>query len=311
MSDLDIIKACTDLGVHKNGADLGPEMICKNINLTHIQHVYEVKKENCIKEQEKENKKKNITAINHFNETLYHTVYQSIVSGNVPLTIGGDHSLAIGSCLASKKYCDNIGLVWFDAHGDYHTFETTVTGNIHGLPFACITGQNGMELNSFFDGNFFNPQKCVLLGARSIDYPGEYINLKKAGVKIFDTDDIKKRGVENVFHDVIQIVTDGTYGFHLSIDTDVMDPETAPGVSVPEPNGISSKEFMKMIQLFMEYHEKIKSIDFVEYNPNYDVHHQTLKIITNTIDGIIKTYANQEEHVKYGLKRQMIRQPNL
>ena len=144
--------------------------------------------------------------------------------------------------------------------------------------------KTGGELSKFFNGNFFNPLKCVLIGARSIDYPGEFNNLKKAGIKVYSSEDIKNRGVEEVFQEAMKIVTDGTEGFHLSIDTDVMDPEIAPGVSVPEINGISSKSFLKMIDCFMNYHEIIKSIDFVEYNPKFDEDNKTLEIIVKALE---------------------------
>ena len=247
------------------------------------------------KELDANQKKKNINKINKFNEKLYHTVCERIEEGKIPLIIGGDHSIAIASCLASKKHNDNIGLVWFDAHADFNTFETTITGNIHGLPFACITGQNGNELSQFFDGNFFDPKKCVLVGARSIDYPGEVNNLKKAGIHIFTTEDIQNLGVKKVFDEAIKIVTDGTEGFHFSIDTDVMEPKEAPGVSVPEENGISAQSFLEMIQLFLNEKENIKSMDLVEYNPSYDKNHQTLKIIQNAMMMIINSFENKSK----------------
>ena len=293
MKRIDLIKACTDLGVHKSGADLGPDKICENINLNPINKIYEVKKLNCQKEVEGNNKKKNIVAVNQFNEILYENIDRSIKAGNLPLTIGGDHSLAIATTLASKKYFENIGLVWFDAHADFNTFETTITGNIHGLPFASITGQNGNELTRFFNGNYFNPHKCVLIGARSIDYPGETENLKRAGIKIFTTEDIKKYGVQAIFDEAIKIVTKDTKGFHFSIDTDVMDPYIAPGVSIPELEGITKEEFLETIRLFLKHKEDIKSIDVVEYNPNYDLNNKTLKIVCEAIEMIEKEYNDE------------------
>ncbi|MBQ9314334.1 MAG: arginase [Clostridia bacterium] len=286
MKVLDLIKACTDLGVNKDGAELAPNIICENVNIDKINKIYEVKKEECMKELDVNNKKKNIDSINRFNQELYHTVCKSIENGKVPITIGGDHSIAIATCLASKKYFGNIGLVWFDAHADFNTFHTTITGNIHGLPFASVVGQNGNELTQFFEGEYFNPQKCVLIGARSIDYPGEYENLKKAGINVFTTKDIKERGVKEIFESAIQIVTNGTNGFHLSIDTDVIDPKEAPGVSVPEVEGITKNEFIEMIKLFMNYKEEIKTIDVVEYNPKYDIDNITLNVVNKAINMI-------------------------
>lgn len=290
MNEIDIIKACTDLGVHISGADLAPDVICSNLQLGNIHKMYKVNKLECQKETDAENKKKNFSFVNKFNENLFHTVCNSIEDGNIPINIGGDHSLSIATCLASKKYYDNIGLVWFDAHADYNTFETTITGNIHGVPFATITGQNGNSLSEFFKGNFFDPKKCVLIGARSVDFPKENDNLKNAGIKVITTEDIKKYGIEKVFNDAIKIVTNCTEGFHLSIDVDVLNPKEAPGVSIPEIDGISPDTFLEMIKKFMIYKNLIKSIDVVEYNPNYDVKNETLNIVENALDIIIKSY---------------------
>lgn len=290
MNKVDIIKACTDLGVHKCGAELGPDVICSNLKIKNIHEMYKVNKIHCQKETNKNNLKKNFSFVNRFNENLFYTACNSLKNGNIPINIGGDHSLSIATCLASKKFYDNIGLIWFDAHADYNTFDTTITGNIHGLPFATVTGQNGNLLSEFFNGNYFDPKKCVLIGARSVDFPHENDNLKKAGIKVITTEDIKKYGIEKVFDEAINIVTSGTEGFHLSIDIDVINPNDAPGVSIPEDDGISSYTFLEIIKKFMNYKNLIKAIDVVEYNPNYDIGNETLNIVENALDIILKSY---------------------
>lgn len=286
MKKIDIIKACSDLGVHKNGADLGPDAILGNTDLKDINRIYEVKKINCIKDTEEENKRKNIDYINEFNGKLYNVVSESI-NNSLPIIIGGDHSIAIGSALASIEKYKNLGIIWIDSHADFNTFETTVTGNIHGLPFATITGQNGEDLTKFHKGNFYNPKNSVLIGARSIDYPGEYENLKKAGVTVFTTEDIKKKGMKEIIEQAIEIATNGTGGMHVSIDIDVLDPKEAPGVSVPEVDGILESDLNEGIEEIIANKEKIKSVDLVEYNPNYDVYGITLDIAKRILNKII------------------------
>ena len=289
MEKFDLIKACTDMGVHVNGTDLGPEVISNHLDKTLFYHIYSVQKKNVTKELEKENKKKNIYAVNALNEELFQTVLKSMEEGCTPLTLGGDHSLTIGSALASKQYYQNIGLIWFDAHADFNTFATTITGNIHGLPFATVTGQNGNQLTSFFKGSFYHPTKCVLIGARSIDQPGEWENLKRAGITIYTTKEIKEEGIDTICEKALNIVMDKTDGFHLSLDTDVMDPHVAPGVSVPEENGLSADEFLRAIQVFLTYRNKVKAIDLVEYNPEFDSENKTLAIIQNSIQTMLKS----------------------
>lgn len=286
MKKIDIIKACSDLGVHKNGAELGPDAILENIDLKDINKIYEVKKANCIKDIEKGNKRKNIGYINEFNSNLYNIVSESI-KNNLPIILGGDHSIAIGSALASINKYKNLGIIWIDSHADFNTFETTVTGNIHGLPFATITGQNGEELTKFHKGNFYNSKNSVLVGARSIDYPGEYENLEKAGVTVFTTDDIKQNGMKEVIRQAIEIASNGTDGMHVSIDIDVLDPKEAPGVSVPEVDGILENDLNEGIEEIIANKEKVKSVDLVEYNPNYDVYGITLQIAKRILNKII------------------------
>ena len=287
MKNINIIKACSDLGVHIDGSNSGPNAILNNMNLTNINQVLELHKPNCIKEFQKDNKKKNMSHINNFNNNLYNLVYNSINNGNLPITLGGDHSIAIGSALGSIKKYDNLGCIWIDSHADFNTFSTTPSGNIHGLPFATITGQNGNDLSEFHSGSFYNPKNSVLVGARSIDFPGEYNNLEKAGVTIFTTEDIKKHGMQNIMSQAIHIATDNTFGMHISIDIDVLDPKEAPGVSVPEINGINKFELMQAIDELILNKNLVKSIDLVEYNPTFDINNFTLEISQRILQKLI------------------------
>lgn len=287
MKKINIIKACSDLGVHIDGSNLGPNVILNNMNLTNINKILEAYKTNCIKNIEKENKRKNITYINEFNTKLYNTVSKSITDNCFPIILGGDHSIAIGSALASIKEYNNLGVIWIDSHADFNTFSTTTTGNIHGLPFATITGQNQNGLTDFHKGSFYNPKNSVLVGARSIDYPGEYENLEKAGIKVFTTEDIKLHGMKKIITEAIKIATTNTYGMHISIDIDVLDPKEAPGVSVPEINGITEKDLIQAIDQIILNKENVKSVDLVEYNPNYDINSITLNVAKRILTKLI------------------------
>jgi len=287
MKNINIIKACSDLGVHKNGTHLGPDIIMENIKDIASTNVYRLEKSDCKKELDQNNKKKNLKHIKEFNNRLYKTVSNVLTSNNTPLTIGGDHSIAIATALASIKKWRNLGIIWIDAHSDYHTFETTVTGNIHGLPLATITGQDCNDLCKFHNGAFYNPKNTVIVGARSIDYPGEYINLEKAGVTVFTIEDVKKEGIENILEKSIEIASTNTEGIHMSLDVDVLDPDIAPGVSVPEVDGINEDEFYTVIDKINEHQNIIKSIDLVEYNPKYDVENKTLNIVTKALKKLL------------------------
>lgn len=233
---ISMISACSDLGVHVNGTDKGPETLIKNNENI-------IKKENVEKERSKKNKEKNFKYLNKFNEELYNMI---ISINDFVITVGGDHSIAISTCLASKKKHGNIGLIWIDAHADFHTFESTISGNIHGMPFATVVGENGNRLSYFFNGEYFDPKNTVLVGGRDIESP-EYENLKKAGTKIFTTEDIKGQGVEKIMKEAIRIATENTEGMHISYDLDVIDPKLAPGVSIKAEDGITIEEAKKIL----------------------------------------------------------------
>lgn len=277
-----IVNACSDLGVKINGSDKGPIELNKFQNI--VDKTITVKKENVQKELEDGNKKRNIKYVNKFNEELYNNI---INTDDFVITVGGDHSIAIGSCLASKKKHGNIGIFWIDAHSDYHNMDSTITGNLHGMPFATVDGENGNDLSYFFDGEYFDPKKSILIGGRDIEDP-EYINLEKAGVKVFTTEDIKKYGVKKIMEEAFDIVSD-LDGIHISYDLDVIDPEVAPGVSVKAINGINKEEAFEIVDETIKRIDIVKSFDLVEFNPNYDIEDKTKDIALSILKQIIES----------------------
>lgn len=288
MQNIDIIGACSDLGVHVDGAKLGPEILEKNLNQKNINKIINIKANNIKKELDKNNLKKNLNEINIFNQKLYTEVLNSLNNNNFPLTLGGDHSIAIASALASIKKYNNLGIIWFDAHGDFHTFESTISGNIHGLPFAAICNYEKKDLADFHNGNFYNLKNAVLVGGRDIDKPGEINNLKNAGVTIFTTEDIRNLGIDYVYNKAFEIASNGTNGVHVSYDLDVIDPNIAPGVSIPAVDGINLEEAYSFADYMIKNKEKIKSIDLVELNPLRDIENKTEKIAKKILNDLIK-----------------------
>ena len=289
MKNINIIAACSDLGVHIKGSNLAPKILINNIHQNNIKNIIEIHYDkNYKKELEKENKKKNLNEINLFNEKLYSQVTNTLENNFFPITLGGDHNIAIASSLASINQYKNLGIIWFDAHGDYNTFETTTTGNIHGLPFAAITGYEKKLLTAFHSGNFYHTHNAVLFGARDIDEPYEINNLKDAGVTIITTQDIRKYGIEKMAQKAFEIASDGTNGIHISYDLDCIDPKIAPGVSVPAPDGLNLEEAYGFLNAIIQNKEKIKSIDLVEFNPLLDINHKTEKIATHILNELIQ-----------------------
>lgn len=281
MKSIDIINACTDLGVSVNGASKGPDILVENLNKENVSNIYRVYADEENKEFERNNKKKNLKKLNEFNEKLYNIVLKSIDDKKFPFVIGGDHSLVIASALASINRNENLGIIWIDAHGDFNSFDTTITGNIHGLPLAAIAGYERRELVDFHKGNHYKYENTVIVGGRDID-PLEMENLKDAGIKVFTTEDIRKDGMEKIMEKAIAIACKGTNGMHISYDLDVIDPILAPGVSVPAVDGINLNEAYIAVDMIIKHKDNLKSLDFVEYNPLRDIDDKT-KIIASTI----------------------------
>lgn len=279
---INIINAKSDLGVHVDGSNLGPEVLTKNLNITK----YDIDKDNVIKSKDPNDLKKNLEGVNNFTKKVFQKELEILENGNFPLLVGGDHSTVIGSALASNYYNKNIGIIWIDAHGDYNTFKTTHSGNLHGLPLAAITGYDCKELTSFITDNYINPKNCVVVGARSID-PWEIGNMVDAGVTIFTTEDIRKNGAEVIMNKAFDIALNNTLGTHISYDLDVIDCNIAPGVSIPEVSGINIEEANKIMDILISRKKDIKSMDFVEFNPTKDIDNKTYDIAMGLLNNFI------------------------
>ncbi len=291
-----IAGAGSDLGVHIDGAHLGPIQLMNDLKSFYKGESFSlIQNENIIKSRNLSDRRKNEYEIDKFNTELYKVILEKEKEGYFPITVGGDHSVAVASALASAKVHDNIGIIWFDAHTDYNTYETTVSGNIHGLPLAAITGYKNHELRYFHDGNIIQPAKTVVVGARSID-DWEKDNIKYSGITVFTTDDIREKGLENVVEEAFKIAGEKTRGIHISYDLDLIDPEVAPGVSIPEFDGITEEEAMKINELIMKHLDQVVSYDLVEFNPLRDQDRKTEQIALNLLAQMIRAVENKGKY---------------
>lgn len=206
---------------------------------------------------------------------LAQATQQSVLDKRFFITLGGDHSAAIGSWSgAAYGIRKDIGLIWFDAHMDSHTPQTSKSQNIHGMPLAVLLGHGEPVLTQMLSNKpKLKPENVVLIGVRSYE-AGEAALLKKLGVKIFFMDDIKKQGLHAVIQESLTIVTRNTHHFGISIDLDGFDPRDAPGVGTPAPDGIRAADFMPEFQA-IAHHPKLIGADIVEYNPLLDIDHKT------------------------------------
>ena len=290
-----IFGAGTDLGVNIDGASLGPVQLMNDLKAFYKGEsmMFEQDKD-IIKSRNLSDRRKNEYEIEKFNTNLYKNMVDKIKEEYFPIMIGGDHSATIASALASAKVNIDVGIIWIDAHTDYNTFETTVTGNIHGLPLAAINGYKNSELRYYHDGKVIQPSRTVIIGARSID-DAEKDNVRYSGVTVFTTQDIKEKGIEAIMDEAFKIAGYKTKGIHISYDLDIIDPDIAPGVSVPEFDGINEEEAMKINEYIINHMQSVLSYDLVEFNPLRDVDRKTEQIALNLLAQVIRAAENKKK----------------
>ncbi|NNE06872.1 MAG: arginase [Xanthomonadales bacterium] len=198
---------------------------------------------------------------------------QILDDGDFPLVLGGDHSIAMGtvSGVASHFHAKNerIGLLWFDAHGDMNTPSSSPSGNIHGMPLAHLLGEGDSDLTNIMGfAPKVRPENVAIIGLRSIDGEEREI-IRNSGVKALTMRDIDERGMASVVNEALEVVNDGTSGFHVSFDVDGCDPEVIPGSGTLVPGGVRFRE----AHLLMEYvadSDKLCGLEIVELNPFLD-----------------------------------------
>jgi arginase len=211
-------------------------------------------------------------------DELRNQVERILGENRLPLVLGGDHSIAIGSIAGSSNHLakqnEALGVIWFDAHGDANTPETTPSGNIHGMSLAISLGYGDADLVQLGGrAPKVMPANTVLIGIRDLD-AGERDSLKKWGVTVYTMRDVDERGMRDVVDEAIRIASDGTAGIHLSFDLDVVDPEDAPGTGTPVWGGITYREAHLAMELLAD-RANIVAIDLVEVNPVLDTQNQT------------------------------------
>ncbi len=223
-------------------------------------------------------------------EALRQRVETCLAEGRTPLVLGGDHSIAIGSVAGSSNHFarqnESLGLIWFDAHGDANTPDTTPSGNIHGMALAIALGLGDSDLvNLGGRAPKVQPGNTVLIGVRDLD-PGERTMLKKSGVTVYTMRDLDERGMRDVVDEAIHLASDGTAGVHLSFDLDVVDPEDAPGTGTPVWGGITYREAHLATEMLAE-RAHIVAIDLVEVNPVLDSQNLTGILAAELAQGVL------------------------
>lgn len=230
---------------------------------------------------DEEDKLKYVTEISNACEELAAQVESSLNAGQVPLVLGGDHSIAIGSFAGVASYFrsreETIGLIWFDAHADMNTPETTPSGNIHGMPLACLLGYGTQELTHVAGfAPKLDPRLCAHVGARDID-AGERELIRKLGMRFFTMREIDERGMAACMDEAIAIASAGTGGYAVTFDVDALDPGDAPGSGTLVRGGLTYREAHLGMEKIADA-GGMRSLEVVEINTALDVNNKTAEL---------------------------------
>ncbi len=211
-------------------------------------------------------------------ENLARAAERSFRDGYLPLTVGGDHSLALGTLAATSKANGNdIGVIWIDAHADFNTSQITPSGNIHGMPLAASVGEGHEKLvNIYYKGQKVDPRNCFILGARSVD-DGEVEIIDRLGVNVWYMEEIRDKGMGIIILELLELLKKRQIrDLHISYDIDSLDSSLVPGTGTPVADGLWFDESEKLIRGILET-GMVRSVDFVEFNPVRDRDDRTLK----------------------------------
>jgi arginase len=280
-----IIGVPMDLGQSRRGVDMGPSALRVaglQQRLKALGHTVEDIGNVAVKQPEEQHYgEKRAKYLHEISETclgLAEMTEHSLSEGFVPLVLGGDHSIAVGSFSGVSNYfrkqSKRVGYLWLDAHGDMNTPESSPSGNIHGMPLAAIIGYGAPELVELLGYKpKVEPRNVALVGVRDLDSKERRL-IKESGVHVFTMRDIDERGMREVMADALKYATDDTDGISVSLDMDFVDPSDAPGVGTPVRGGVTYREAHLAMEMIADS-DAMASMEVVEINPVIDEHNRT------------------------------------
>jgi arginase len=293
-SPIAIIGAPLDLGAGRRGVDMGPSAVrvaglgrrlsALGFDVTDLGNVPVAQAESISDAGPDE--ARFLPQIAATCERLGELVAQTLAGGRTPLVLGGDHSVAVGTVAGASRFFREsnakIGMIWMDAHADMNTPQSTPSGNVHGMPLACCAGVGPNELARMFGFTpKVDPANIALVGVRDVDRL-ERGTVRDTGVRAFTMRDIDERGIFAVIGEAISIATQGTAGFHLSLDMDFVDPQYAPGVGTPVRGGATYREAHLAMELICDSGRMV-SMEVVEVNPVIDEVNRTADLAVELI----------------------------
>jgi arginase len=223
-----------------------------------------------------------------WNRLVHEAVYAELSLQRLPILLGGDHSLAIGSISAAARHCRATGrklrVLWFDAHADFNTHVLTPSGNVHGMPVACLCGHGPDELVSI-GGHVpaMDPSQLRQIGIRSVD-AGEKRLVHEVGIDVFDMRYIDEMGIRHTLEQALLGVDEDTH-LHVSLDVDFLDPVIAPGVGTTVSGGPTYREAQLCMEMVADT-GRLASLDIVELNPAFDIRNRTAEVAVDLIGSL-------------------------
>ena len=289
-----LIGAPTDIGAGHRGASMGPEAL-------RVAGLAEALRDRGLQVIDRGNLAgpvnpwlppvdgyRHLEEVVHWNRAVMGAVYESLQAGELPILLGGDHCLGVGSITAVARYCNEQGkslrLLWLDAHADFNTHEVTPSGNIHGMPVACLCGVGPESLTSI-GGSVpaIRADQIRQIGIRSVD-TGEKRLVMDHGLDIYDMRYIDEIGIKRAMEEALEGI-DGNTHVHVSFDVDFLDPSIAPGVGTTVPGGPNYREAQLVMEMIADA-GSLGSIDIVELNPAFDDHNRTAKLAVDLVESL-------------------------
>ncbi|NLC41479.1 MAG: arginase [Erysipelothrix sp.] len=282
---IDLISVPIYYGADRAGVELGPQTLLDNGLVSILSGSHQLLSSTIIEVERDATKEapanlKYLRPIVNANDQLREVVYNSLSNGNMPLTLGGDHSLALGTLAGALKNSEDTLLIWVDAHTDINTHLSTPSGNIHGMPVAAALNFGHPLLTGLFT-NFLRPENILYVGVRSID-EGERDLINKLGIQMMGVDDFDISRIHS-FLDAKPSVP-----VHCDFDIDSLDASLVPGTSTPVDGGFTVDQAHSILELLRDS-GRVTSLDFVEFNPSVDKSGQTL----STALGLLTTYFSK------------------
>ena len=291
---ISLIGAPTDIGAGARGASMGPEAL-------RVANIVPILEGHGLQVVDRGNLVgptnpwlppvagyRHLAEVAQWNGTVHDAVHAELQLGRLPILLGGDHCLAIGSISAVARHCRESGrklrVLWLDAHADFNTSTLTPSGNVHGMPVACLCGHGPRELVEIGGKAPAISSKVVRqIGIRSVD-PGEKRFVHEQGLEVFDMRYIDEMGMRHTMELALATLDANTH-LHVSFDVDFLDPEIAPGVGTTVPGGPTYREAQLCMEMIADS-GRLASLDVMELNPALDVRNKTAELAVDLIESL-------------------------